>query len=92
MEKRTFSKEFKEEAVKLVLEQGLKVKQAAEELGVSCSAMGKWVRDGKNQGAKAFPGSGNLSPDEKKIKELEKKVRVAEMERDILKKAVACVL
>jgi transposase len=89
MEKKVYTKEFKEEAVKLVNEQGLGVKQAAAELGVSYSAMRKWLQGKKTKGAGAFPGSGKLSPEDQKIRDLEKKVRLLEMERDILKKATA---
>lgn len=89
MEKRTFTPEFKVEAVRLVLAEGLGVKKAAADLGVSQSALRKWVSAGQTKGSAAFPGSGNLSPEEHKIRELEKKLRLAEMERDILKKATA---
>jgi transposase len=89
MKRKKFAKEFKESAVKLVLQQGVTVQQAATELGVSMSALGKWVRDSRAKGASAFPGSGHLSPEDQKIKDLEKKVRLLEMERDILKKATA---
>jgi transposase len=89
MKRKKFAKEFKESAVKLVLEQGVSIPQAAAELGVSLSALGKWVSQSRAKGGSAFPGSGHLSPEEQKIKDLEKKVRLLEMERDILKKATA---
>ena len=89
MEKKLYTKEFKEEAVRLVTEQGLGVKQAATELGVSYSGMRKWLKDKKHKGGGAFPGSGHLSPEDQKIRDLEKRVRLLEMERDILKKATA---
>jgi transposase len=89
MKKNVYSKEFKEEAVKLVLEQGVNITQACTELGVSDSALRKWIGSKRVKGAGAFPGSGNFSPEEQKIRDLEKKVRVLEMERDILKKATA---
>jgi len=92
MQRRTFTKEFREGAVKLVVQEGVGVKQAAAELGVSVSAMGKWVREHRRKGSAAFPGSGNLSPEDARVRELEKKVRRLKMERDILKKATACVL
>ena len=89
MKKRIISKEFKEEAVRLVQVEGLGIREAASDLGVSQSALRKWVLACQTKGAAAFPGSGNLSPAEHKIRELEKKLRLAEMERDILKKATA---
>lgn len=89
MERRIISREFKEQAVRLVRTEGLGIKKAAADLGVSQSALRKWVDASKTQGVAAFPGSGNLSSEERKIRELEKKLRLAEMERDILKKATA---
>jgi transposase len=89
MEKRIYAKEFKEEAVKLVKEQGVSIKQAATELGISQSALRKWIEAKQNKGVTAFPGSGNLSLEDQRVRDLEKKVRLLEMERDILKKATA---
>jgi len=89
MKKNFYSKEFKEGAVKLVLQEGGSIKQAAQELGVSGSAMRKWVRESPAKGGGSFPGSGRLSPEDQKTRDLEKKVRRLEMERDILKKATA---
>ena len=89
MKKRTFTKEFKEEAVRLVEAEGLSINKAATDLGISESALRKWVLSYQAKGSAAFPGSGKLSPAEQKIRELEKKLRLAEMERDILKKATA---
>ena len=80
-----YTKEFKEDAVCLVLDQGYKVKEAAERLGVSVSALGKWVQ------AKQAERSGtgvSLSEREELIR-LRKELKEAQMERDILKKAAA---
>lgn len=89
MKKNIFTKEFKEQAVTLVLVKGIGIKQASQELGVSKSALGKWVSEHRVKGVNAFPGSGKLSPEEQKTRDLEKRIRVLEMERDILKKATA---
>lgn len=89
MEKRIYTKEFKEEAVKLVEDQGISIKQAATELGISQSALRKWINAGQNKRDRVSPGSGNLSLEDRKVRDLEKRARLAEMERDILKKAVA---
>jgi len=89
MEKKVYSKEFKEGTVRLVTDQGINIKQAAAELGVSESAMRKWVGARRSKGAGAFPGSDNLSPEDRRVRQLGKKVRLLEMERDILKKATA---
>jgi len=51
----------------------------------------QWRQQYRNQGEIAFPGQGNLAltPDQKRIRELEKKLKDTEMEREILKKAMA---
>ena len=70
-----YGEEFKFEAVKHVIDSGLPIKRVAKELGISDSGLGKWVRAYKANGAHSFPGSGKLSPDQQKIKELEKQLR-----------------
>ena len=80
--------EFKEGAVRLVKEPGMTVKQAASDLGISHYTLKNWIYAKAKHEEDAFPGHGNLRPEDLKIRELEKKLRRAEMERDILKKAV----
>lgn len=84
-----YAKEFKLEAVKLVLEQGLSQSQASSNLGISQSLMGRWVRQFKSAGQESFPGNGRLLPQDEKVKLLEKELRRVTQERDILKKAIA---
>ena len=85
MKRRNFSASFREEAVKLVKEQGRSVGRAAEELGISESALRRWIAaDDVEQGNK--PG---LTVAEKaEIRELKREVTTLRMERDILKKAM----
>lgn len=85
---KSYSKEFKLEAVKLVLEKGLSRSRAAQDLGVSVSALALWVRQFSENGTHSFPGSGKLLPRDEEIRRLEQELRRAEMERDILKKAL----
>ena len=58
MGRRTFSPEFKLEAVKLVRERGVPISQAAKDLGLHENVLRKWVRDQAENGAQAFPGRG----------------------------------
>ena len=66
-----FSSEFKERAVKLVLEQGMTKTKVAEDLGVNLNQISKWVREYQTKGEGAFPGNGNLSPQDRRIRDLE---------------------
>lgn len=86
MKRRKFSQEFKEQAVKLVTEQGLSVGQASSDLGVGESTLSKWVGDYRqnNQGAKEMTIS-----EREELKQLRKDVHILRMERDVLKKATA---
>ena len=83
--RRQFSTEFKAEAVKLVLEQGLTPAQAARDLGIGSSTMDKWLKDAK---ARLAPDA--VTEDERaELKRLRKENYNLRMERDILKKATA---
>jgi transposase len=88
-QRRKFSSEFKENAAKLVLEQGMTRTKVAQDLGVNINQISKWVQEYQAKGEDAFPGNGNLSPQDRRIKELEAENRQLRMERDILKKATA---
>ena len=84
-ERRNFSEEFKREAVLRVTEGGLSRTQVGTELDVQASLVGTWVKQYQERGGKE-----GLSPSEREeLKALRKRVRVVEMERDILKKATA---
>lgn len=88
--RRTFTQDFKLEAIKLVTEQGYTVVDAATNLGIGTSTLGKWVRAYKQESDvnSAFPGKGNLKPKEAAYRQLERKLERVKRERDILKKAV----
>lgn len=56
--RRTFSREFKLEAVRLVTERGVAVAQAAKDLDVHENVLRKWVRELREEPQEAFPGNG----------------------------------
>jgi transposase len=89
MERKSYTKEFKLEAAKLVIEQGMKVAQVSRDLGVSDYLVSKWVRQVREDGGDAFPGKGKLTPQDEAFRQLERENRRLRMERDILKKAIA---
>lgn len=84
-----FTKEYKVEACKLVTERGLRVSQAAKDLGIDEVTLGRWVREYRKVGREAFPGEGKLPETEAKIRALETEVKTLKLEREILKKAMA---
>ena len=89
MAKRQFSREFKLEAVKLVKERGVSIAQASRDLDVHENVLRKWVRDVTADPVHAFPGQGQMKPEQAEIDRLRKEVAKLKMERDILKKAAA---
>ena len=89
MTKRTFTREFKLEAVKLVKDRGVSVSQASRDLDIHVNVLRKWIRDVEADPAQAFPGQGQMRADQAEIAKLKKEVAKLKMERDILKKAAA---
>ncbi len=86
MERRKFTREFKLEAVKLVRERGVTVAQAARDLGVHGTMLRRWVQECEADSQQAFPGQGQMKPDQVKIERLRREVTKLKAERDILKK------
>ena len=87
--RRSFSREFKLEAVRLVRERGVGVAQAARDLDLHENVLRKWVRELGADPQHAFPGQGQMKPEQAEIARLKKEVAKLKMERDILKKAAA---
>ena len=89
--RRSYTEEFKKDAVELSINSDKTIKEIAEDLGINYGNLTRWRREYKQKGNLTFPGNGNqkLTPEQQKIKELESKLKEANLERDILKKAVA---
>lgn len=88
--RKTYSKEFKQKAVELSNVRG-NVQEIARELGIPAEFIYRWRREERLQPILAFSGNGNkqLTEEQKEIARLKKRLADAEMERDILKKAVS---
>ena len=89
MERRTFTREFKLEAVKLIMERGVTVGQAARDLGVHGTVLRRWVQERAADPHQAFPGHGQMKPEQAELERLRREVLKLKAERDILKKAAA---
>ena len=89
MERRKFGREFKIEAVRLIKDRGVSVAQAARDLDVHENVLRKWVRDFSADPGPAFPGHGQMKPEQLEIDRLRREVAKLKAERDILKKAAA---
>lgn len=90
--KRSYSPEFRLEAAQLVVEQGYTIRAACEAMGVGKSTLENWVRQLRQEQQGHTPKGTALTPDQRKIQELEKKIRRIELEKEILKKATALLM
>jgi transposase len=89
-ERQKHSREFKEQAVRLSHTSGKSVRQVAADLGIHTKMLYRWRREAAaaspTNGKRAFLGHGRARDEE--LADLHKRLKQAEMERDILKKAV----
>jgi transposase len=81
--RRQFSDEFKEGAVRLVLDEGKTVGAVARELDLTPSALGGWVRQARADRTKGK--SGLMKEEREELTRLRKEVRELRLERDLLK-------
>ena len=85
---RTYTKEFKIEAVRLYRTSGRTQAEIEDELGISSGCLSRWNKRFGEDGEEAFPGRGCLPPEKEQIRQLERENEILRQERDILKKAV----
>ncbi len=84
----SYTKEFKQEAVKLVEMSKKSKTEIARDLGISDSALSKWCKEFGTLGEQAFPGKGHQTALEEELRQLKRENEILRQERDILKKAV----
>ena len=84
--KKTYSREFKIEAVKLSHTSDKNVEAVAGSLGISKSTLRRWRGEFRADPDQAFPGKGNLKERDTEVAQLKKELRQAQMENEILKK------
>lgn len=89
MGKRTFTREFKLEAVKLVTDRGMSKSQAARDLGIHLNVLRKWIADHERDAQQAFPGRGKQRAEDAELTHMRRELADVKAERDILKKAIA---
>ena len=87
--RRIFTEEFKLEAIKLMIEQGLTMAEASRKRNVGTKSLRTWMEQHEHGALKASLDASKLTTDQQRIRELERELAIAKMERDILKKATA---
>jgi transposase len=85
---KTYTAEFKREAVRLAQTSGKSIAQVARDLGISDTSIHQWRKELAAHGDEAFPGSGHQTAQEEEIRRLKRELEVTRQERDILKKAL----
>jgi transposase len=86
---KTYTAEFKREAVQLAQTSGKPIAQVARELGISDTSIHQWRKELAEHGVQAFPGSGHQTAQEEEVRHLKRELERTQKERDILKKALA---
>jgi transposase len=86
---KTYTPEFKREAVELARTSGKPITQIARELGISDTSIHQWRKELAEHSKQAFPGSGHQTAQEEELRRLKCELERTQKERDILKKALA---
>ncbi|KQL44609.1 transposase [Brevibacillus choshinensis] len=86
--KKIYDKEFKIQTIQMIKNEGKTVTQVARELGISGNTLYRWMAEFQQDGKQAFPGSGQLKPEDQASRDLQKRIRDLEEENEILKKAM----
>ena len=84
--RKQYTKEFKEEAVRLITQGGVSLFQASRDLDINPNILRRWKQELERHGAKAFPGQG--TPVEQELVPLQRENEVLRQEREVLKKAI----
>ena len=89
MPRKTYTGEFKLQALKLLTDQGLSVAEVGRRLGVTEGCLRAWKQAAAEHGQAAFPGHGNPTQAEDELRRLRAENARLRAERDLLKKAAA---
>ncbi len=84
--RRRFTREFKFEAVRQVVDEGRTRRQVADELGLNANMLGRWIKQLRSDPAQSFPGNGNLKARDKEVEDLRRQVARLKGELSFLKK------
>ena len=86
-QRRRFTKQFKEEAIRLASQEGVSLTQVAQDLGIGANMLRRWRKEGNLEGFKAFRGQGVARDEE--LARLKRELGRVKRERDFLRDAAA---
>jgi len=87
--RKKYTREFKQDAVRLVTEQGYNQSEAARNLGIDRGMLGRWAKEFQEDESEAFRGNGKRTAEQEELRQLRDENRRLRIEREILKKATA---
>ena len=87
--RRKYDREFKEDAIRLIVDGGRTVREVARDLGIHENMLSRWKKEYLQDKEHSFPGKGHMKPHEEELFKLKRKVADLEEDRAILKKALA---
>ncbi|RDH83492.1 MAG: IS3 family transposase, partial [endosymbiont of Seepiophila jonesi] len=82
--RKQYTKEFKLDAVSLVVDQGYSRSEAARSLDINAQMLGRWVKELQSDDGQAFRGNGKLTPEQEENRRLKAQVKRLQMEKEIL--------
>jgi transposase len=87
--RRSYTREFKTEAVRQVVEQNRSVAEVARELGIGAGLLGLWKQQVLGDPVNPFPGKGRVKVAEEELRRLERENRQLRLELEFVKKTAA---
>jgi transposase len=86
--RRQYTKEYKLDAISLVLDQGHTPSEVSRSLGINANMLRRWIREYQaNDAGQAFRGNGKLTSEQEEIRQLKAQIKQLKLEREILKEA-----
>ena len=86
-QRKKYSKEFKLDAVSLVLDQNYSRAEAARSLSINANMLRRWIKEYQGDNGQAFRGNGQLTEEQLEIRRMREEIKRLKMEKEILKKA-----
>ena len=87
--RRKYDREFKEDAIRLIVDGGRSVREVARDLGIHENMLSRWKKEYLQDKEHSFPGKGHMKPHEEELFKLKRRIADLEEDRAILKKALA---
>lgn len=86
--RKQYTKEYKLDAISLVLEQGHTLTEVSRSLEINANMLRRWIREYQEDDAdQSFRGNGKLTPEQEEIRQLKAQIKQLRLEREILKEA-----